>query len=154
MNSHYPLFHGGTFQLRSNEAVRLAALDGVVSVISGAVWLTRRTDLQDHVLAAGERLPIAAADAVVVEPWQRDQSAVLRWQPHRRPATQALRGLARRAAAPVLRGVAFAAEGVAKALRRVEAGLAALARSAASMASRAQGSMTIGDSIASCGAVK
>ena len=154
MNTQLQLFHGGTFQMGWGEPVRIADVDGELTVVSGRVWLTGTGDAQDHVLRARQRIAVAATDDVVVEPWDRGEAAIIGWQPatqaqDRRPAT-----LARRAAAPLLRGVASAADSMALTLRAAELGFAALARTAASTASRAQGCISGGDSIASSGAVK
>lgn len=156
MNAQFELFHGGTFQMRSGESMRIDDVDSELAVVSGSVWLTRMGDAQDHVLRAGQRLAIGAADGVVIEPWRRGEPAVVVWA--RRDASQAQvrrpADLLRRGAAPLLRGVAAAAAGVALVLRRAEAGFAALARNAASTARRAQGCIGMGDSMASSGAVK
>jgi len=102
MNSQFQLFHGGTFQMRSGEALRIGAVDGELAVVRGSIWLTRTADAQDHVLRAGQRLALAATDGAVVEPGQRDQSAVIGWQPAvpAEPQAPRFKGLARRAAAP------------------------------------------------------
>ncbi|CAN5482051.1 hypothetical protein BH11PSE9_BH11PSE9_23550 [soil metagenome] len=109
----------------ADRAIRLTSGGGDLSVVQGRVWLTRRADLSDHVLFAGQRFRLRAGEEAVIEPWQAGESATVAWQP--RP-----QGLAVLAFADVLRGLAFLAG-------RGAAGLAALARSAASSASRAQG---------------
>jgi Protein of unknown function (DUF2917) len=121
---------------------------GELTVLAGRVWLTRHGDLADHVLARGARVSIDWAERAVVESWERDQAATLQWQPVVRHApTQAFW-------VGGLRGLAFLAGGVAFGLARAEAGFAALARSAASSARRAQGCISAGDSMASSGALK
>ena len=121
---------------------------GELTVLAGRVWLTRDGDLADHVLERGARVNVGWAERAVVESWERDQSAMLQWRPvERRSASQAL-------VAGALRGLAFFAAGVAGVLARAEGGFAALARSAASSARRAQGCITPGDSMASSGALK
>ncbi len=126
----------GGLAMHFGQPVRFAQQAGEVVVRSGRVWLTRRGDLDDHVLEAGQRVRLEADDAVVVEPWQRGEQTVIDWRPAQpRP----VRALPRDAAALGLRGVASAADRLAGGLRRAAGGLAALARSAASMASRAQG---------------
>lgn len=116
--------------LPAGEARRVGAGAGELTVLRGRIWLTERCgpgDDGDRVLCSGESLRLADAGAVVVESWRRGEGAVLRWQP--RVQRAGLTGLA--------------------------AGFfAALARRAASSASRAQGCMSAGDSIASSGAVK
>ena len=116
--------------LPAGEARRVGAGAGELTVLRGRIWLTERCgpgDDGDRVLSSGDSLRLADAAAVVVESWRRGEGAVLRWQP--RVQRAGLTGLA--------------------------AGFfAALARRAASSASRAQGCMSAGDSIASSGAVK
>ncbi|CAN5682857.1 hypothetical protein BH11PSE8_BH11PSE8_32100 [soil metagenome] len=124
----------------ADRAIRLTSGGGDLSVVEGQVWLTRRADLSDHVLLAGQHFRLRAGEEAVIEPWQTGESATVAWQP--RP-----QGLAALAFADALRAFAFLAG-------RGAAGLAALARSAASSASRAQGCIAAGDSIASSGAVR
>ena len=133
--------------LAAGKAAAVGRGRGELTVLSGRVWLTRHDVLGDHVLERGERVNIALADRAVVESWDRDQAAVVQWRAIEwRAPDQAL--------AAGLRGLAFLAGGVAFLLARAEAGFAALARSAASSARRAQGCISVGDSIASSGAVK
>lgn len=116
--------------LPAGEARRVGAGAGELTVLRGRIWLTERCgpgDDGDRVLSSGESLRLADAAAVVVESWRRGEGAVLRWQPRVQRA-----------------GLAGLAAGF----------FAALARRAASSASRAQGCMSAGDSIASSGAVK
>ena len=148
--------YAGRSQVVSDgRALRLEAVDGELAVREGRVWITRRGDLDDHVLGAGESMRLSAHDRAVIEQWRRDQPAMFDWQPGRAPRPQSAPGALRRAAlAWPLRGVAFVAGGVAGSLRRAEAGFAALARSAAASARRAQGCMSAGDSMASAGTVQ
>lgn len=139
--------------LRWGEPKRIGAGSGEIEVKSGRVWVTRRDDLDDHVLAAGERLLLLAGDAAVVEAWRQGERAVIVWRAAARQRL-ALAALPRASAAWGLRGVASVADFFAAVLRRVAAGLSALARSAASMASRAQGCISAGDSMASAGTVQ
>ena len=139
MNTQFKLFHGGTFQLH-DDAVHLGRLGGELTVVEGRVWLTRDNDLGDHVVEPGERLRIAVGDNAVIEPVCRDATVTLRWTPRRQTFIGAL-------LAEPLRGLAFLA-GLAA------GGFAALARSAAASASRAQGCISGGDSMASSGALK
>lgn len=118
--------------------LRVDHLGGEFAVRSGRVWLTRRGDLDDHVLEAGDRIVLEPAGSVVIEQWHRDAPASIHWTPRVQPGP--LAALARRAAV--------------WGLRRAEAGFAALARSAAAMARRAQGCICAGDSIASAGTVQ
>lgn len=142
-----------SFRLLPGDALRLGRRDGEVIAVDGRVWLTRRGDLQDHLLQAGEALRISAGDDAVVEPWAHGEPVTLRWQPRPR---QALRFGAWPAlfAAAALRALAGATGRFAAGLRDAEAGFAALARNAASSACRAQGCISAGDSIASSGALK
>lgn len=116
-----------------------------VQARDGLLWVTRSGDLEDHLLRAGERLPVRRGDDLVLQSWRRDQPAVWDWQPRYRDEAR-LRGLPGWAARPVasfLRGAA-----------RVLDGLAARARSAAASASRPQGCIAAGESIASAGALQ
>jgi len=116
--------------LPGGEARRVGEGAGELTVLRGRVWLTGRCgpgDESDRVLSAGDSLRLADAGGTVVEPWRRGEGAVLRWQP--RAQRLGLGGL-------------------------VGAFVAVLARKAASSASRAQGCISAGDSIASSGAVK
>ena len=158
MKTQFRMFHGGTFQMRWQASLPIDARDGEIhrvgsgkamhfgrqggelSVVEGQVWLTRDSELGDHVIEPGQRVRLAVADNAVIEPLLRDQAATVRWNPRRQSFVGVL------FAAP-LRGLAFAAGLMAT-------GFAALARSAASMASRAQGCISTGDSMASSGALK
>lgn len=122
-------FTARTWHLEAGRAERVGAAPGELTVLKGRVWVTGQGDGDDLVLSRGERLHIVAGTDVVVEPWDRAQGAVLHWAPQRRGAhALGLRALA---------GGFFAA----------------LARRAASNASRAHGCIKAGDSIASSGAV-
>lgn len=111
---------------------------------AGALWVTRSGDLDDHVLARGERLAVRAGDDLVLQAWRQDEPAVWDWQPITQPAAQRLdRALP-----------AWAWGRAARALRGAAEGLAALARSAADKACRAQGCIRAGDSMASAGALQ
>jgi hypothetical protein len=132
-------------QVLMHEAQRWVAPRGAWLVArKGALWVTRSGDLDDHVLARGERLAVAGGDDLVVESLHGNQPAAWDWQPR----AAAARYRPRRAvpawvwarAALFLRGAADA--------------LAALARSAAAKASRPQGCISARDSIASGGAVQ
>jgi Protein of unknown function (DUF2917) len=127
-------------RLLGGQVERVGAGPGELTVIDGRVWLTRRGDCLDHVLERGQQMALKGDDDVLVEAWDAKGGASVRW----RPAPQA-----------VPRG------GLVAALRRVMRGLAALAlpfdaiaRKAASSASRAQGRICSGESIACGGAVQ
>lgn len=120
---------------------------GELRVMEGRVWLTRAGDLDDHLLEAGQRIRLSAAQNAIIESWRPSDRAAVQWQP--RP--QALSALV---LAEGLRGLATLAEGAERVLRAGARGFGALARTAASSARRAQGCISIGDSIASSGGVK
>ena len=139
-------------RLRLQTALHLAPREaGWLRVDDGPVWLTASGDPSDHVLARGEALWLAAGRSVVVEPWQRGAVAQLAWGEAAPAAASQRRGLAA-PAVPALPAALRAA------LRGWRAGWAAVMdfaaawRSAAPSASRAQGSISAGDSIASSGA--
>jgi Protein of unknown function (DUF2917) len=126
--------------LAPGQARRIGLGAGEITVLRGRVWLTAASgpaDGSDRVLSPGDSLCLDDAQSVVAEAWGRGEGASLRWQP-RSPALQRLprTGLA---------GAFFAA---------ALGAFAARARNAASSASRAQGCIRAGDSIASSGAVK
>ena len=106
--------------------------------------MTRHGDLNDYVLDPGQRLALARGDGVEVGALDARQPALWDWTPM---APQRRYRLLREAAAA---GLAWAA----RALRGGADALAALARSAAAMACRAQGCIKSGDSIASAGTVQ
>lgn len=134
------------------EPLRIDNGAGEIAVKSGRVWITRSGDLDDHILAAGERMAVFPGDAAVVEAWRQGERAAIVWRPERQSRAFGL--LPRAAVALGFRCVAAAADFSAAVLRRAATGLSALARSAASIARRAQGCMSAGDSIASAGTVQ
>ena len=138
---------GSEVRLDAGGAASVMLGRGELTVLSGRVWLTRHDDFADHVLERGERMHIDWADRAVLGSWERDQAAIIAWRAIEPGAPAQL-------FAGALRGLAFAAGGVAFLLARAEAGFAALARSAASSARRAQGCISTGDSMASSGALK
>ena len=140
MNSQFQVFHGGTFQMHSGDATHLGRLGGDLTVVEGGVWLTRDGDLGDHFFEAGERVRLTVGENAVIEPSRTGETVSLRWQPRRQSFVGAV-------LAEPLRGLAFLAGVAAR-------GFAALARSAADSACRAQGSISGGDSMASSGALK
>ncbi len=113
---------------------------GELKVIEGKVWLTRLGDLDDHLLEPGQKIRIRASEHAIIESWRPTDTVQVQWQP--RPQT-----LPSLVLAETLRALAGLAAGVGL-------GFAALARSAASSARRAQGRICAGDSIASSGALK
>ncbi|HEY2927105.1 DUF2917 domain-containing protein [Piscinibacter sp.] len=156
MESQFYAGRAGALQTRWGQPVRIDHVGGEFVVRSGRVWITRRGDPDDHVIGAGQRMVLEPAEGVVIEQWHRDQPALIDWRPQHAAPRQLRRvaGFARGVAARALCGVAFSAAASARGLRRVEAGFAALARSAAAMARRAQGCICAGDSIASAGTVQ
>ena len=120
---------------------------GDLEVAQGVVWLTRRGDPNDHVLTAGQRFRLGSFEDAVIESWQPSATAAVRWQPRRQDLTERLLAVG-------FAGMAALA-GAAEATLRAAAGrFAALARNAASSASRAQGCIKVCDSTASSGALK
>lgn len=115
-----------------------------LTALAGSVWVTRRGDPDDYVLQPGERLALSRGEQVTVSALDADQPVLWDWRfaPPRSPQ--------RRVRDAVAVGFAFAA----RVFERGAAGLAALARSAASMACRAQGCIKACDSMASAGTVQ
>lgn len=120
-----------------------AARGATLRVLSGCLWVTREKDLADHVLAPGQSMAVAQGDRLWLSAWQRDQPALWDWAPQAAPRYALLR-------ATVALGFGFAA----RALRGAADALGALARNAAAIASRAQGCIKPGDSIASAGTLQ
>ena len=116
--------------LAPGQARRVGLGAGELTVLRGRVWLTGECGDADQILSPGQSLRVSDAQTVVIEAWDRGAGASVRWQA-RQPLLQGL----------PLRGFAGAF-------------FAALARTAASSASRAQGCIKAGDSMASSGAVK
>lgn len=141
-------------QLHLAAALRLQARrSGWLAVQRGQVWLTRDGGGDDHVLQRGQQVWLEAGDGLVIEPWRHDTSAQLGWL------------LGAPAAAPVASATvvqvsdlrlapAAGLRGLAAVLRALAGRLLAAARKAEAMASRAQGSIRAGDSMASCGALQ
>lgn len=127
-------------RLASGEALHLGRLGGELAVVEGRVWLTRDGDLGDHVVEPGQRVRLGVDENAVIEPARTGETVAVRWYPRRQSFVGAL-------AEEPLRGLAFLTGLVAR-------GFVALARSAAASASRAQGCINGGDSIASSGALK
>jgi hypothetical protein len=109
-------------RLLPGQARRVGHGSGDLTVIAGRVWLTGQGDCEDRVLAAGERIHLDAADAVVVESFDRTQHASVAWKPRSSLITQLSTQLRLR--------------------ELLAATFAALARKAASKANRAQGCMS------------
>jgi Protein of unknown function (DUF2917) len=102
-----------------------------LTAVGARLWVTREGDPADHVLAPGERLALARGERVILGSWDSEQPAQGLWRPASavRPA-----------------GYRF--------FDRAAGLFAALARSAASIASRAQGRISAGDSIVSAGTLR
>ena len=134
------LDRNSTQRLTAGQALQLGHLGGELTVLEGRVWLTRDNDLGDFVYERGQRVRLAVGEHGVVESLDADRPAVFRWNPRRQTFVGAV-------LAEPLRGLAFLTGAAAR-------GFAALARSAAESACRAQGSISTGDSMASSGALK
>ena len=127
-------------RLATGEALHLGRLGGDLVVVDGRVWLTRDGDLGDHVVEPGQRIRLAVNDNAVIESAETGATATVHWYPRRQSYFGAL-------VEEPLRGLAFLTGMAAR-------GFVALARSAAASASRAQGCINGGDSMASSGALK
>lgn len=104
-------------RLMPGQARRVGRGIGELTVLAGRVWITGQGDGEDRVLEAGQRLPLTHAENAVIESFEPGRAASVAWRP--RGTTLQRLGL---------RALAGAA-------------LAALARRAASSASRPQGCM-------------
>src|SRR5579871_3649855 len=58
---------------------------GQLEVTEGRVWLTRLGDLDDHLIEAGQRIRVDAAQDAIIESWRPTDSARVRWVPQRQP---------------------------------------------------------------------
>jgi hypothetical protein len=110
----------------------------------GCLWVTREGDLNDYIVHTGQCLALARGDRVRIGAWDANEPALWDWTPMRSPERYRL------ARATLAAGF----DAAARALRGAADGLAALARSAAAIACRAQGCIKAGDSIASAGTVQ
>ena len=140
----WPLAAGRAMSLRARHGSELV-------VVGGRVWATldgphgpAARGQGDLILEAGEHLPLAAGQRVVVEPLRSPDGAQACVALQRQTRSYPLPVLLREAWA-VLRGAALGA------LRGALAG--ARAARAASSASRAQGAMACGESMAASGAL-
>ena len=127
-----PLAAGCAETLGAGGAVRRAAGRGRLQVVAGRVWVTRRGDLQDHVLERGQCLETAAFDAALVEAWRG--AALVRWQPL--GVGEQLRGVGVAGIGAALGVAAALCARAGAALDRAAAALSALARDASRGASR------------------
>jgi hypothetical protein len=100
-----------------------------LTAMGGRLWVTRDGDLNDYVLEPGQRVAVGRGDHVMVGAWEAGESARWTWTPAAEPPRYGF----------LRAGVALAFGAAARALRGAADGLAVLARSAASIASRAQG---------------
>lgn len=125
---------------------------GALTVLGGRVWLTRRGDIDDHILDAEQRLHLAGGDGAVIEAWQPAAGATLRWTPDPQPRPRV--SFLTTAAAGSLALLAGLSARAARGLAGAALGFGALARRAASSARRAQGCIPIGDSMACGGTVQ
>ncbi len=147
----------GTFLLTSGHAMSLKPQQAsLLRINCGTAWVTLARTGQDHVLHANEQLRVQRGDHVVIESLHMGH-VKLDWQalPQRVGRSQ-LRGpavemaLARDLRLQALRDLRGAAVLLARGLA---GGFKALALTAHSSASRAQGSMASRESMASSGAV-
>ena len=150
MRAQFKMSQAGTLSLREGQTLKIEHAVGEVAVLKGRIWVTRESDLGDHVVEAGGRFMVCAKDVAVIEAWSRSEGVSLAWTPRRQvpPLEAFVRGFA----AAGLRGLAAGAAFLAAGLRFGE--LDALARKAASMARRAQGCICSGESMASAGTVQ
>lgn len=132
-------------------ACRIGNSPGVLKVVEGVVWLSRRGDIDDYVLRPGQEFRLETGDDAVMEPWRPGQTVRVDWQAD--PQHLRLRDLRESLFAPA-RSALAALPAWTGLTRLAGVGLAALARSAASSARRAQTSINAGESMASCGALK
>ena len=143
MRTQFQMSQAGTLSLHGGQTLKIERAFGEVAVLKGRVWVTRESDLGDHVIEAGSRFVVCPKDVAVIEAWARGEGVSLAWTPRRQvPPLEALvRGFAAAGAAVLAAGLRFG-------------GLDALARKAASMARRAQGCICAGESMASAGTVQ
>lgn len=98
--------------------------DGWLSVRQGRAWITRHGELDDWVVEAGTRLPLAGGADLLVGPWDGNEPVTVSWE-RVEPDAAAATGVLRRSAARALHGLA--------------ARLSAAARAVEAVARRAQG---------------
>jgi Protein of unknown function (DUF2917) len=135
----------GTFLLTSGHAMSLKPQQtSMLRINCGTAWVTLARTGQDHMLRAGEQLIALRGDHVVVESLHAGH-VKLDWQ-----AAPCGLSLAAQAGLQALRDLRGAA---ALLTRGLAGGFKALALTAHSNASRAQGRMASGESMASSGAV-
>lgn len=145
MNAQFYALPGGPVETIFGQPLAVRHFGGEFAVLEGRVWLTRRGDIDDHVLAPGDSIVLEPTDEVVIESWRAVEPARVAWRAS--PRVPAVPRLARAALGATLRGVAGAARTLAAALRHVESGAAALA-------ARAQGCIAGADSAACPGAAR
>ena len=112
-------------------ATGLGPSGGELTVVDGSVWLTRRDDLGDHFVRAGQRVRLSRHAAAVIEPTCAGQRVTVRWQPHRHEGLRSL-------AAPILRRLAMWT-------RQTARWLDDAARQATAAACPAPGELTLAD---------
>ncbi len=135
----------GAFLLTSGHAMSLKPQQSsILRINCGTAWVTVQRTGQDHMLQAGEQLLVQRGDHVVIESLYAGH-VKLDWQAL--PCSLSLAAQARLQALRDLRGAAVLLA------RGLGGGFKALALTAHSSASRAQGSMASRESMASSGAV-
>ena len=135
----------GTFLITSGHAMSLKPQQrSLLRINCGMAWVTVQRTGQDHVLRADAQLQLERGDHVVIESLHAGP-VKLDWQTV--PCALSVAAQARLQALRDLRGAA------ALLARGLAGGFKALALTAHSSASRAQGRMASGESMASSGAV-
>lgn len=130
---------GTARRLRGGEALHLGRAPVELRVWQGELWLTRRGDLHDRLVSAGEQICVAARADAVIEPYDAAADVVVELVARSQDGRLVFFGAGLRR---VMAATRFLGD------------LAAATRSAASSASRAHGRIASGDSIAASGALK
>jgi hypothetical protein len=137
-------------RLLAGQALRVSPWPGELSVVDGRIWMTRRGDSEDYFLEPGQKLHFTGAEGAVIE--ADAPAASLHWEPSTQVPPRAPFFAAARVG--TLRLLAGLAGGMALGLDAARLRLEALARDAASRAKRAQGCISMGDSMACAGALQ
>jgi hypothetical protein len=72
---------GGIHCLLYRRALSLGPEAGHVTVVEGVAWLTRKDDVTDYFLEAGEMLRLEEGDTAVIESASRGAPVTFRWMP-------------------------------------------------------------------------
>ncbi|MCK6419467.1 MAG: DUF2917 domain-containing protein [Aquabacterium sp.] len=92
--------------------------DGWLSVCQGRAWITRQGELDDWVVEAGGRLPLAGGADLLVGPWDASEPVTVSWE-RVEPDGAAATGVLRRGAARALHGLAARLSSAARAVEGV-----------------------------------